>query len=166
MTKHFLSVTDLASWQITSLLSLAADLKQELKAFGKNPQILAGKTLAMIFEKPSLRTRLSFETAITQLGGHAVYLNDIGLGVRESVAHVARVVSGMADALLARVFAHETLTELATYSEKPVINGLSDLEHPCQILADLLTIQEYKGKLKGLAGVDVVYATTWVLREK
>lgn len=150
MKQDFLSIADLKAWQVRSVLSLASDLKRELKAFGKNPPILAGKTLAMLFEKPSLRTRLSFEAGMTQLGGHAVYLNDIGLGVRESAAHVARVVTSMADAVLARVFSHETLAELARSATKPVINGLSDIEHPCQILADLLTIQQYKGTLKGV----------------
>lgn len=149
MINHFLSITDLKAWQVRGVLSLASDLKREHKRFGSNAPILAGKTLAMIFEKPSLRTRLSFEAGMTQLGGHAVCLNDIGLGVRESAAHVARVAGSMADAVLARVFDHQTLLELAAHSSTPVINGLSDLEHPCQILADLLTIQEYKGTLKG-----------------
>lgn len=150
MINHFLSITDLKAWQVRGVLSLASDLKREHKRFGSNAPILAGKTLAMIFEKPSLRTRLSFEAGMTQLGGHAVCLNDIGLGVRESAAHVARVVSSMADAVLARVFDHHSLVELAAHSSAPVVNGLSDLEHPCQILADLLTIQEHKGTLKGL----------------
>ncbi len=106
----------------------------------------------MIFEKPSLRTRLSFETGMTQLGGHAIYLSpaDIGMGKRELVSDTAIVTSSMVDAIMARTFSHETVEELAKYSKVPVINGLSDLEHPCQILADLMTIWEVKGKLKGL----------------
>ncbi len=106
----------------------------------------------MIFEKPSLRTRLSFEAGMTQLGGHAIYLApaDIGMGKRESVADTAKVVSSMADIIMARTFSHATVEEFAKYSKVPVINGLSDLEHPCQILADLMTIWEVKKKLKGL----------------
>ena len=106
----------------------------------------------MIFEKPSLRTRVSFEAGMTQLGGHAIYLapSDIGMGKRESVADTAKVVSSMADIIMARTFSHKTVKKLAKYSKVPVINGLSDLEHPCQILADLMTIWEVKGKLKGL----------------
>ncbi len=150
--RDLLSVADLTKEELEGLLSLAGTLKDEWKTFGRNAPLLAGKTLAMIFEKPSLRTRLSFEAGMAQLGGHAVYLGpeDIGLGVRESVADVARVAAGMADSIMARVFTHETVLELATYSDKPVINGLSDLEHPCQILADLLTIMEMKGKIQGL----------------
>lgn len=106
----------------------------------------------MIFEKPSLRTRLSFETGMTQLGGHAIYLapTDIGMGKRESISDTAKVVSSMADMIMARTFSQKTIEELAKYSKVPVINGLADLEHPCQILADLMTIWEAKGKLSGL----------------
>ncbi len=106
----------------------------------------------MIFEKPSLRTRLSFEIGMTQFGGHAVYLgpSDIGLGKRESVEDIAKVVSSMGDIIMARTFSHNSVIELAKHSTVPVINGLSDLEHPCQILADFQTILEVKGKLKGL----------------
>lgn len=106
----------------------------------------------MIFEKPSLRTRLSFETGMTQLGGHATYLApaDIGMGKRELISDIAKVVSSMANIIMARTFNHTTVEELAKYSKVPVINGLSDLEHPCQILADLMTIWEVKGVLKGL----------------
>jgi len=106
----------------------------------------------MVFEKPSLRTRVSFETGMTQLGGHAIYLapSDIGLGKRESIGDTAKVISSMANVIMARTFSHETVEKLACFSTVPVINGLSDLEHPCQILADVMTIWEMKGALKGL----------------
>lgn len=152
MKKDFLSITDFTGWQIRSLLELAADLKRELKTLGQNAPVLSGKTLIMIFEKPSLRTHASFEIAMTQLGGAALYFGPehIGLGKRELVAHAAKVLSRMGDVLMARVFDHQMLIELAFHSRVSVINGLSDLEHPCQILADLATMQEHKGKLKGL----------------
>ena len=150
--KDFISITDFTSGEILGVLKLAKELKHELKAKGKNKPIFTGKTLAMLFEKPSLRTRISFESGMTQLGGHAIYLapSDIGLGVREPVSDVSKVTSKMVDLIMARTFKHETVTELAKFSSVPVINGLSDLEHPCQIMADLLTIQEVKGKLKGI----------------
>lgn len=113
--------------------------------------------MVMIFEKPSLRTRVSFEIGMTQLGGHAIYLApaDIGMGTREEPRDVAEVVSRMGDIIMARTFKHNTVEELAAHSSVPVINALSDLEHPCQILADLLTIQEIKGQLQGLTMVFV-----------
>lgn len=150
--KHLLSITDLGKTELLGVLRLAAKLKKEYKRTGKPEDSLQGKTLIMIFEKPSLRTRLSFEIGMTQLGGHAIYLapNDIGLGVRESIADVAKVASRMGDLIMARTFKHTTVAQLARHSSVPVISGLSDLEHPCQILADLLTIQEHKGTLKGL----------------
>jgi ornithine carbamoyltransferase len=152
MKQDFLSIADVAHWQLQALLDMAMQLKQQQKQCGGNAPVLAGKTLGMIFEKPSLRTRLSFEVAMYQMGGHAVSFTqqDIGLGTRESVADVARVAVGMTHALMARVYAHETLEALVKHSDKPVINGLSDLEHPCQILADLLMIQEKRGALKGI----------------
>ena len=152
--KDFLRISDLSQEQFLFLLSLAQDLKKELKETGKNKAELAGKTLAMVFEKPSLRTRVSFEIGMTQLGGHAVFLgpNDIQLGVRESVADAAGTLSRMADGIMARVFQHATIEELAKHARTtPVINGLSDLEHPCQILADMLTIKEKKGDFHGLS---------------
>jgi len=114
---------------------------------------LDGRTLALIFEKPSLRTRVSFDVAISQLGGHAIYLSqaEVGLGEREPIADVARVLSRYVDGIVARTFAHHSVALLAKHASIPVINGLSDEEHPCQILSDLLTIHEKKGKLKGLA---------------
>jgi len=114
--------------------------------------VLSGKTLALLFEKPSLRTRVSFEVAMRQLGGQTIYLSpaEVGLGKRESVSDVARVLSRYVDAIAARTFSHQTLEILASYSSVPVINALSDLEHPCQALADLFTIYEKKGELDGL----------------
>lgn len=150
--KHFLSITDLSKKDIYFILELGTVLKKELKQKGKNKEYLKNKTLAMVFEKPSLRTRVSFETGMSQLAGHAIYLApaDIAMGKREAVSDVAKVLSSMADIIMARTFSHKTIIELAKYSLVPVINGLSDLEHPCQILADLLTIWEIKKKLKGL----------------
>lgn len=150
--KHILSITDLSKKELLSVINLAKELKEKHKQAGESPKYLQGKTLAMIFEKPSLRTRLSFEIAMTQLGGHAVYLgpSDIGLGTREPIKDIAKVTNSMADVIMTRTFAHASITELAKYSSVPVINGLSDLEHPCQILADLLTIYEQKNTLSGL----------------
>jgi ornithine carbamoyltransferase len=123
-----------------------------MKASGGWLSSFSGKILALLFEKPSLRTRVSFEVAMRQLGGYALYLSpaEVGVGKREAVADVARVLSRYVDVIAARTFSHQTLQVLAEYSHVPVINALSDLEHPCQALADLLTIQEKKGKLKGL----------------
>lgn len=149
--QHFLSLADLSADDIQRLLDLAIELKQEWRQGGNRP-ILANKTLGMIFQKPSLRTRVSFDMAMLHLGGHALYLSpdEIGLGKRESVADVARVLSRYVDVIMARVFAHDHVVELARYSRVPVINGLSDYSHPCQGLADLLTIYEVFGRLRGL----------------
>lgn len=119
---------------------------------GQTVSILGGKTLALLFEKPSLRTRVSFDVAMQQLGGHALYLSpaEVGLGEREPVADVARVLSRYVDAIAARTFKHETVEELARWADVPVINALSDGEHPCQALADLLTIYEKKDRWRGL----------------
>lgn len=119
---------------------------------GQSVSILGGKTLALLFEKPSLRTRVSFDVAMQQLGGHALYLSpaEVGLGEREPVADVARVLSRYVDAIAARTFKHETVEELARWADVPVINALSDGEHPCQALADLLTIYEKKDRWRGL----------------
>jgi ornithine carbamoyltransferase len=150
--RDLLSIADMTRGEIEGIILLARALKEEIKLVGHNEPVLQDQTLAMIFEKPSLRTRLSFEVAMTQLGGHAVYLSpsDIALGQRESVYDVGKVVGSMASGVMARVFDHKTIVSLAQASDKPVINGLSDREHPCQILADLLTIQEKKGRLDGL----------------
>ncbi len=144
--KHFLSLADVSPQEMTHLLERAIELKEEWKRGGNRP-LLKGKVLGMIFQKPSLRTRVSFDMAMLHLGGHALYLspNEIQLGVRESVPDVARVLSRYVDAIMARVFAHSDVVTLAEYSRVPVINGLSDYSHPCQGLADFLTIVEYKG---------------------
>ncbi len=151
MPSHLLSLADLSYADIINLLDDASDLKEK-RTRGKTSNALKNKTLAMLFEKTSTRTRISFEVAMTELGGHAIYLNykDIQLGRGESIADTARVMSRYVHAIMARVYKHETLTELSENATVPVINGLSDVEHPCQLLADLLTIREYKGKFKGL----------------
>ena len=151
MKKDFLHIADSSSEELQDLLDLAMALKKEYFNGGNAP-VLKGKALAMVFQKPSLRTRVSFEMAMQHLGGHALYLSpaEIGLGQRESIADVARVLSGYVQGIMARVFSHEHLIELAEWASVPVINGLSDYNHPCQALADALTIQEKFGKVKGL----------------
>jgi len=150
--RDFLSITDLSRRDILDVLAMAAKFKSKLRKSGKNRAILKGKTLIQIYEKPSLRTHASFDIGMFQLGGHALYLGPehIGLGTREPVEHAANVLSRMGNVLMARVFDHATVVELAKYSKVPVINGLSDREHPCQILADLMTMIEYKKRLTGL----------------
>jgi len=145
--KDLLLVSDLNSEDIHRLISSAVDLKAQGWS-----SVLSGKIIALIFEKPSLRTRVSFEVAMRQLSGECIYLSpaEVGLGKRESVSDVARVLCRYVDAIVARTFSHQTLEVLASYSSVPVINALSDLEHPCQALADLLTIYEKKGELGGL----------------
>jgi ornithine carbamoyltransferase len=149
--KDFLTLMDISTEDIHYLLTLAKELKQKQLA-GQLYTPLVGKTLAMIFEKPSTRTRVSFEVGMTQLGGSALYLNsnDLQLGRGETIADTARVLSQYVDAIMIRTFAHRTLEELAEYATIPVINGLTDDDHPCQALADLLTIYEVKNTLKGL----------------
>lgn len=149
----FLDLQHITSDQFWGLLRLARELKEERNRLGQNAPILAGKSLALIFQKPSLRTRVSFEMGMVQLGGYAFYLSpqEIGLGARESVADVARVLSGYCDGIMARVFDHEHVVQLAQWSTVPVINGLSDFSHPCQALADIFTIWEQTGKLEGLS---------------
>ena len=149
--KNVLSLADLSTGEINSILKLACRLKKEQKA-GKSRPVLRGKTLGMIFQKPSTRTRVSFEVGMCQLGGDAVYLsaNDIQLARGETIEDTAKTLSLYLDCIMARVFDHTDIQKLAHYASVPVINGLSDLFHPCQILADLLTIQEHKKKLKGL----------------
>lgn len=145
--KDLLSISDLTGDDIESLISDAIDAKDQGWV-----SILEGKSLALLFEKPSLRHRVSFEVAMRQSGGQCIYLSpaEVGLGERESVADVARVLSRYVDCIAARTFSHQTLKILANCSDVPVINALSDLEHPCQALADLLTIYEKKGELEGL----------------
>ena len=149
--KNFLAIADYSSEELQDLLDLALRLKKEYFAGGNQP-LLKGKVLGMIFQKPSLRTRVSFDMAMRHLDGDALYLSpsEIGLGKRESIADVARVMSGYVQAIMARVFDHAHVIELAKWSGIPVINGLSDYNHPCQAMADALTIQEQYGKAKGL----------------
>jgi ornithine carbamoyltransferase len=149
--RHLLSMKDLSGEEILAVIEKALELKSDrARAYQARP--LDGKTLGMIFQKPSLRTRVSFETGMTRLGGHAIYLSpvDFELGKRETVEDVAIVMSRYVDILMARVFGHEIVQHLAEHATCPVINGLSDFEHPCQILADLLTVRERKGSLRGL----------------
>ncbi|HYO48455.1 MAG TPA: ornithine carbamoyltransferase [Chloroflexia bacterium] len=149
--RSLVSMADFSVEEIWRVWELAADLKRRQKA-GEPHRILEGKQLAMIFQKPSLRTQVSFETGMAQLGGHAVYLgpDHIALGKRESVPDVARVLGRMVDGIMARVFGHKDVETLAEYAGVPVINGLSDDEHPCQALADLFTIYEKKRRVEGV----------------
>ena len=145
--KHFLSVTDLPPEGVSQLVERAYSMK---RGAGERP--LAGKEFALIFEKPSLRTRVSFEVGIRQLGGDCTYLSqqDVGLGVREPEADIARVLDRWVDGIVARVFSHRSLELLTEYCDIPVVNALSDLEHPCQAMGDLLTIYEHKRRLSDL----------------
>ena len=145
--RDLISIADMSPQDIQRVVNTALIMKS-----GRPSSVLKGKTLALLFEKPSLRTRVSFDVAMQQLGGHAVYLSpaEVGLGEREPVADVARVLSRYVDAIAARTFKHETVEELARWADVPVINALSDGEHPCQALADLLTIYEKKGRWRGL----------------
>ncbi len=149
--KDFLDIRDRTREELLATLDFARSMKVDLKA-GKGSTALAGKTLAMVFQKPSTRTRISFEIGMWQLGGYALYLApaDIGLGKRESVADIARVLARYNDGIMARVFAHEHVLELGRWSDVPVINGLTDYNHPCQVLADLLTILEHRGRVEGI----------------
>ncbi len=146
--RNFVSMLDFSAEEILEVLETARKLKEA----GTGSSHLQGKTLAMIFLKPSLRTRVSFETGMTQLGGHAIYLApaDISLGKRETTEDIALVLSRYVDVIMARVFGHDTVQELAKHATVPVINGLSDYEHPCQIMADFQTVLERKGKLDGV----------------
>lgn len=147
--RHFVSINDLNKKEILSIFKLALKIKKNPTKFSSK---LKNKTMAMIFEKPSLRTRVSFETGMTQLGGHAIFLgpNDIQMGVRETPGDIARNLERMVDIIMARVFDHQKLVDLSKNTKAPVINALSDREHPCQAMADMLTILEHKKKLKGL----------------
>ena len=151
MTRHFLDLSEITPAEALGLLDLATRLKAQAPGEGR-PPYLAGRILGLIFEKPSLRTRVSFEAAISQLGGNALFLQgkDVGLGVRETVADFARVISQYVDILAVRTFAHSTVEELARYASVPIVNALSDAAHPCQAMADLLTIREAKGRLAGI----------------
>jgi ornithine carbamoyltransferase len=149
--KHFISIADHSTEELRHLLDVSKRLKKQHKETGRNGPIFAGKTLAMIFEKPSLRTRVSFAVAMAHLGGEGLILRDeeVGLDKREPVQDVARVLSGMCDGIMARTFAHDKIERLAKYASVPVINGLTDYNHPCQAMADLMTIEEHFGDLKG-----------------
>jgi len=145
--RDILSVADFPPDEVEQLVKTTVKTKK-----GPWPQVLAGKSITLLFEKPSLRTRMSFELAVHQLGGYAIYMSpdEVGLGKRESVPDVAHVLSRYVHGIIARTFLHKSLEALAAYSTVPVINALSDYEHPCQALSDLVTIFEKKGKLKGL----------------
>lgn len=151
MKKDFLAISDYSPADLQEMLDLAVKLKKEHFNGGNKP-LFKGKTLAMVFQKPSLRTRMSFDMAMRHMEGDALYISpeEIGLGKRESIADVSRVLSGYVDAIMARVFGHADVLELAKWSSIPVINGLSDYNHPCQGMADALTIVEKFGSLKGL----------------
>jgi len=150
--KHFIAIADVSTQQVNHILDVGLALRAEHAKQGRNEPILANKTLAMIFEKPSLRTRVSFEQAMLELGGHALNLSqgEIGLGTREPAADIARVLSGMVHGVAARVFEHQKLLDLAEHATIPVVNALSDHSHPCQALADVMTmIDEFGRDLTG-----------------
>jgi len=154
--RHFLSLADYSTQEIMYLLDKAKALKQQYYKKGTKPQVLKGKTLGMIFQKPSTRTRVSFEVAMYHLGGHALFLSsaDMQLKRGETIADTARVLSRYVDGVIARVFAHQDVVDMAKYASIPVINALSDYSHPCQGLADLFSILE---KTKKFKGVKIVY---------
>lgn len=156
MAAHFLTLDTCTPTQLADYLAVATYLKRR-RAQGIPEHALAGKTLAMVFEKPSLRTRLSFETAMSELGGRSLYIRgeEIGLGKREPIQDVARVLSRYVQGIMARVYKHESIAGMAQFGSVPVINGLCDRFHPCQALADILTIQEHLGTTKGLKVVFV-----------
>lgn len=151
MKRDFLAITDFSAGEVRETFDLAMDLKNKLRR-GEPHHLLEGQTLAMIFQKPSARTRVSFEVGMYQLGGHALYLSpaDIGLGKRETAADVARVFSRYCDGIMARLFGHDLIEKLAAFSAVPVINGLTDLLHPCQVMGDMLTILEHRRNLDDL----------------
>lgn len=151
MVRHFLSIADYSKEEIEDIFDLTEDLKQ--KTYNNiEHHLCQGQTMAMIFAKPSARTRISFETGMYQLGGYALYLspNDIGIGKREAIRDISRVISRYNDIIMARLFDHEHIIELAEYASVPVINGLTDYNHPCQIMADMFTILEHRKSLDGL----------------
>lgn len=151
MIKNFIHITDFTTEEIRETLELAKEIKTKLKN-GENYKPFKDHSLAMIFAKPSARTRISFETGFFRLGGHALYLgpHDIGIGKREAVKDIARVISRYNDMIMARLFDHQHIVELAEYSTVPVVNGLTDYNHPCQIMADILTILEHRGSLDNM----------------
>ncbi len=151
MKRDFLHITDFTADEIWETLELAKEIKMKLKN-REDYQPFKDHSLAMIFAKPSARTRVSFETGFCRLGGHALYLgpNDIGIGKREAVKDIARVFSGYNDMIMARLFDHKHILELAEFASIPVVNGLTDYNHPCQIMADILTVYEHRGHLDDL----------------
>lgn len=149
MKKDFLDIADLSRDEVWSLFESARDLKAKQKR-GEAHEYLKGKTLGMIFAKPSTRTRVSFEVGMFQLGGHALYIQEPNFGKRETIPDVARVMSRYVDGIMARLFGHEDIVQLAKYASVPVINGLTDLSHPCQILGDMMTILESQPALENL----------------
>lgn len=151
MKRDFLHITDFTAEEIWETLELARWIKNKFRS-GEEFHPFRNRTLAMIFAKPSARTRVSFETGFFRLGGHALFLgpNDIGIGKRESIADIARVLSKYNDMIMARLFNHEHIIELAEYADVPIVNGLTDFNHPCQIMADILTILEHRGNLDDL----------------
>jgi len=150
MPTNFINISDFSSRQLARLLDRAVSDKALFRQ-GTLPETCQRKTLAMVFEKPSLRTRVSFETAMTQLGGHAMYLSnaDIGIGTREPVKDIARVLGRMCDGIMARTFSHDMVEQLGSFADVPVINALTDHSHPCQAMADLMTVREHFGKVEG-----------------
>lgn len=167
MTKHFLALHDFSKQELDAMLALAAELKQKQKS-GIEHHLLKGKTLAMIFEKASTRTRISFEVGIYQLGGHGLFISSANsqMGRGEPIKDSARVMARYCDGVMIRTFGQEIVDEFALYSSVPVINGLTDLFHPCQIMADLQTVIEHKGGYKGLkfawVGDGNNMANTWI----
>ncbi|MDP7558233.1 MAG: ornithine carbamoyltransferase [Candidatus Marinimicrobia bacterium] len=156
MKRDFLHITDFTRDEIDEVLELSARLKKETRE-GTSHLLLQGKTLAMIFQKPSARTRVSFETGMYQLGGHALFLSpaDIGMGKRETTADIARLFSRYNDIIMARVFDHQHILDLGKYAAIPVINGLTDFNHPCQVMSDIFTVLEHRGHLNDLKVVFV-----------
>lgn len=156
--RDLVALADYTAAEVKGLLETARALKEAWRR-GERPKLLAGRTLALLFEKPSTRTRVSFDVALDQLGGHAIYLgpDEVGLGVRETVEDVARVLSRFVDGIVIRTFAHGNVTTLAHYAQVPVINGLDDLHHPCQALADYLTLAERFGGVGALPGLRLAY---------
>ncbi len=160
MTQHFLNIADQTPDQLQHMLEVGLALRDEREAGKANAPLLAGRTLAMLFEKPSLRTRVSFEQAMNELGGRAIVLSnhEVGLGQRESVADVTRVLAGMIHGIAARVYDHRHLIEMAEYSDKPIINMLSDVAHPAQALADVMTMLDEWGRdFEALRGRHVAF---------
>src|SRR5688500_4227810 len=152
--KHFTAIAESTTDELRHTLDVAFRLKDQLKKTGRNDPVLAGKSLALVFEKPSLRTRVSFAVGMTQLGGAGLLLRqeEVGLDTREPLKDVARVLASMCDGIMARTFEHEKITGLAKWSSVPVINGLTDYSHPCQAMADLMTLMEHFGGVGSLKG--------------